>query len=115
VASSPAKRRGLKGLSFEYSALRNKPASSRWQRIPVSYSGEPGSIPGAGSNTYKMIKYPEYKYGEIVILDKEYHNSSKVKVIRQSEHSRIYTTAQDLETKYKWDVMTNRLTKNDTI
>lgn len=58
-----------------------------------------------------MIKYTEYKYGEIVILDKEYQNSSKVKVIHQTEPNRIFTTVQDLSTNYKWDVMTNRLTK----
>jgi hypothetical protein len=58
-----------------------------------------------------MIKYPEYKYGEIVVLDKEYQNTSKVKVIKQSEPNRIYTTVQSLDKKYKWDVMTNRLTK----
>lgn len=60
-----------------------------------------------------MIKYPEYKYGEIVILDKEYQNSSKVKVISQSDPNRLFTTIQDLENKSKWDVMTARLTPLD--
>lgn len=58
-----------------------------------------------------MIQYPEYEYGEIVILDKEYHNSSKVKVIHQSGPNRMFTTVKDLETGYEWDTMTNRLTK----
>jgi hypothetical protein len=58
-----------------------------------------------------MIQYPEYKYGEIVILDKEYNNSSKVKVVKQSESNRIFTTVEDLETSKMWDVMTNRLSK----
>jgi hypothetical protein len=58
-----------------------------------------------------MIQYPEYNYGEIVILDIEFANSSKVKVIKQSEPNRIYTTVQDLETLTEWDTMTNRLSR----
>jgi hypothetical protein len=57
------------------------------------------------------ILYPEYNYGEIVILDKEYRNTSKVKVIRQTTPNRMFTTVQSLDSDYKWDVMTNRLSR----
>ena len=58
-----------------------------------------------------MIQYPEYEYGEKVIIDIEYANSSIVTVISQTEPSRIYTKVKDETTGYEWETMTNRLTK----
>jgi hypothetical protein len=58
-----------------------------------------------------MIQYPEYKYGEKVILDAQYANSSVVTVISQTGPSRIYTKVKDEKTGYEWETMTNRLTK----
>lgn len=62
-----------------------------------------------------MKKYEEFKHGEIVILDKEYRNSSEVKVISQSEPNRIFTKVQDLKTLAEWEVMTVRLIRKETI
>jgi hypothetical protein len=57
--------------------------------------------------------YPEYKYGQKVILDKSYANSSEVIVMGQTKPNRIFTTVKDPHTDYKWDVMTNRLSPQE--
>jgi hypothetical protein len=46
--------------------------------------------------------------GEEVRLDKEFRNTSIVKVIRQSP-AKLFTTVAN--GKHEWDVMTNRLSK----
>ena len=50
----------------------------------------------------------EFKHGEDVVLDKEYHNTSIVTVVRQSE-GKLFTTVKS--GKAQWDVMTGRLDK----
>ena len=62
-------------------------------------------------NAKKMMKFELFKTGEIAILDKDFQNTSKVKVISQSEPSRMYTFIQSIEGDHIWEVMTNRLTK----
>lgn len=56
-----------------------------------------------------MIQYPKYEIGEVVILDKEYANTSDVIVVAQSEPNRVFTTVSNGSDE--WDVMTGRLTK----
>ena len=56
-----------------------------------------------------MIQYPKYEIGEVVILDKEYANTSDVIVVAQSEPNRVFTTVSNGNDE--WDVMTGRLTK----
>ena len=56
-----------------------------------------------------MIQYPKYEIGEVVILDKEYANTSDVIVVAQSEPNRVFTTVSN--GRDEWDVMTGRLTK----
>lgn len=58
-----------------------------------------------------MIKFETFEKDEIVILDEKYRNSSKVKVVGQSEPNKMFTQVTDLNEKEKWEVMTNRLTK----
>jgi hypothetical protein len=58
-----------------------------------------------------MINFQSFERDEIVILDKDFQNTSKVKVISQSEPSRMYTFVESLEGNHIWQVMTNRLTK----
>ena len=56
-----------------------------------------------------MIQYPKYEIGEVVILDREYANTSEVIVVAQSEPNRVFTTVSNGNDE--WDVMTGRLTK----
>lgn len=58
-----------------------------------------------------MINFQIFEKDEIVILDKDFQNTSKVKVISQSEPSRMYTFVESLEGNHIWQVMTSRLTK----
>lgn len=58
-----------------------------------------------------MIQYPEYKYGEDVVIDIEYANSSIVTVISQTGPNRMFTKVKDKTTGYEWETMTNRLTR----
>jgi hypothetical protein len=63
-----------------------------------------------------MITYPEYKYGEKVLIDIEYSNSSTVTVVSQTGPNRMFTKVKNETTGYEWETMTNRLTripKND--
>ena len=62
-----------------------------------------------------MIKFEIFEKDEIVILDEKYRNSSKVKVVGQSEPNKMFTQVTDLNEKEKWEVMTNRLTKIKTV
>jgi hypothetical protein len=47
--------------------------------------------------------------GQIVRLDKDFANSNEVTVVSQTP-KKLYTTVT-VDGKYKWDVMTNRLTE----
>jgi len=51
----------------------------------------------------------ELEPGQIVWLDKDRHNKSQVKVVRQTPR-RLFTTVMSLDEESEWDVMTYRLT-----
>ena len=62
------------------------------------------------SKEYKSTLRQELESGEVVILDRGFHNSIDVEVITQTS-GKLFTTVKSGE--QQWDVMTNRLTKKE--